>query len=86
MAKFENELDIMAAQRAVTKVKTKLLEVFVANPDLAKLSNTLSDNSAVTCYIFSKSVAFRIGKSSVKSIPGFSTGFKTSFTTHLLFH
>lgn len=80
MAKFENELDIMAAQRAVTKVKTKLLEVFVANPDLAKLSNTLSDNSAVTCYIFSKSVAFRIGKSSVKSIPGFSTGFKTSFT------
>jgi hypothetical protein len=80
MAKFENELDIVAAQRSVTKVKTKLLEVFVANPELAKLSNVLSDNSAVTCYIFSKSVAFRIGKSSVKSIPGFSTGFKTSFT------
>ena len=80
MAKFENELDLAAAKRSVTKVKVKLLELFSSTPDLVKISKALSDSDKVTCYIFSKSVAFRIGKSSVKSIPGFSAGFKTSFT------
>lgn len=82
MAKFENELDIAVAQQSIAKQKINILQAFVDNPDLAKISKQLSDNTNVTCYIFSKSVAFRIGKSSVKSISGYSGGFKTSFGTN----
>lgn len=80
MAKFENELDLVKAKHSVEKYKIQILELFASTPALATLSKTLLDNSNVYCYIFSKSVAFRIGKSSIKSIPGYTAGFKSSFS------
>jgi hypothetical protein len=80
MAKFENELDLAAAKRSVTKSKEALMDMLAEAPELLKISKMLSDNDSVKCYIFSKSVAFRIGSSSIKTIPGWSSGFKTSFS------
>lgn len=79
MAKFENELDLSAAKISVSKHKDKILQIIAVNPDLSKIVKTLTDNSNLNCYIFSKSVAFRVGKSSIKSIPNYPDGFKTSF-------
>lgn len=80
MVKFENELDLREAQKIVLKHKAEVAVRVAANKDLIKALDILVKNKAVTCYIFSKSIAFRIGKSSIKSIPGYSSGFKSSLT------
>lgn len=79
MAKFENELDLAAARRSVLKQQKKIDDMVAGDKNLAKIAQTLVADKKIICYIFAKSVAFRIGKSSVKSIPGYGTGFKTSF-------
>jgi hypothetical protein len=77
MAKFENELDLNEAKKIVLKRKNEVAVAIGQNKALGKAIDTLVKNKAVTCFIFSKSIAFRIGKSSIKSIPGFSSGFKS---------
>ena len=81
MSKFENELDLNSARKSVLKQKDKIDKIFSENKDLIKIAQSILDNPKIFCYIFSKSVAFRIGKSSVKTINGFPSGFKTSFST-----
>lgn len=80
MAKFENELNLDEAKKLVMKRKAEVAVLVSANKDLSKAIDTLVNNKAVTCYIFSKSIAFRIGKSSIKSIPGYSSGFKSGLS------
>lgn len=77
MAKFENELDIAKAKRSVSRFKQEVTRAFT-NPDLAKMLKKVIDNKSITCYIFAKSVAFRIGKSSIKTIEGYPDGLKSS--------
>lgn len=78
MAKFENELDIAKAKRSVSRFKQEITHAFT-DPDIAKILKKIVDNKSITCYIFAKSVAFRIGKSSIKTIEGYSDGLKSSF-------
>lgn len=78
MAKFENELDVNKAASAWAKQKNNINAFVAGNKDLAKAIKSLEASRCI-CYIFSKSVAFRIGKSSIKSIPNYTAGFKTSF-------
>jgi len=80
MAKFENELDPKEARRLALKKKNEVMSLIGANKLLSKNIDTLVANKSIICYIFSKSIAFRIGKSSVKNISGYSSGFKTSLT------
>jgi hypothetical protein len=78
MAKFENELDVVKAASAWAKQKNTINAFAATNKELQKAIKAL-EASKCTCYIFSKSVAFRIGKSSIKSISNYTSGFKTSF-------
>ena len=79
MAKFENDLDLNRAKREVLKVKKTFETRIGKDKSLLKIINTLEKNKRIECFIFSKSIAFRIGRSSVKTISGFTTGFKSSF-------
>ena len=80
MPKFENELDPKEARRLALKKKNEVMSLIGANKLLSKNIDTLVANKSIVCYIFSKSIAFRIGKSSIKNISGYSSGFKTSLT------
>jgi len=79
MAKFENDLDLKRAKREITKVKKAFETRIGKDKSLLKIIDTLEKNNRIGCFIFSKSIAFRIGKSSIKTIAGFTTGFKSSF-------
>lgn len=79
MAKFENELDVVKAAAYYAKQKNNINAYVASNKELAKAIKTL-ETSRCVCYIFAKSVAFRIGKSSIKSIVNYASGFKTSFS------
>ena len=78
-AKFDNTLNINDIYNFAKKYQKEILsnlpkEVLEA---LEHFESRKSANPKV--YIFSKSIAYRIGKSSIKSITGFKTGFKNSF-------
>lgn len=79
MAKFKNELDLAKARKAILKKKDIILSAIGLDKELSKAVETLENKKEINCYIFSKSVAFRIGKSSIKSIKNYSSGFKASF-------
>jgi len=79
MAKFENDLDLSKARSAALKVQKTFNERIAADPSIIKILNSLEKNKSIECFIFSKSIAFRIGRSSVKTIQGFASGFKSSF-------
>ena len=72
MAKFENDLDLNRAKREVSRVKKTFETRIGKDKSLMKIINTLEKNKRIECFIFSKSIAFRIGKSSIKTISGFS--------------
>lgn len=80
MSKFENELNLETARKTVLKKKDLVHAEIGADKALKKAIDSLVNNTDVKCYIFAKSIAFRIGKSSIKSISGYSSGFKASFT------
>jgi hypothetical protein len=80
MSKFENELNLDTARKIVLKKKDLVNAEIGADKALIKAIDKLVDNTDVKCYIFAKSIAFRVGKSSVKSISGYGSGFKASFT------
>ncbi|MFZ9472696.1 MAG: hypothetical protein ACO26H_03260 [Sediminibacterium sp.] len=80
MSKFENELNLESARKIVLKKKNLINAEIGADKDLSTAIDALVSNTSVKCYIFAKSIAFRVGKSSVKSIKGYSSGFKASFT------
>jgi hypothetical protein len=80
MAKFDNELDLKKAKTAYMKKDTKMfLDAVFADNKIAQQTIQKLKTGNATCYIFAKSVAFRVGKGSIKSIPNYATGFKTSF-------
>jgi hypothetical protein len=77
MAKFENNIDIIKVVEFAEKNKTLLHKNISKEVQQAYDKFTAEKNSKV--YIFSKSIAFRIGKSSIKTVDGFKDGFKSSF-------
>ena len=80
MAKFENDLDLKKARSNALRVKKAFDDRLSADPAVLKIISQLEKNKNIQCFIFSKSIAFRIGRSSVKTISGFGSGFKSSFS------
>lgn len=77
MAKLQNELDISAAIKNARANEKNWNKVFInLSPVQKKALQTLVNNTSVKCLIFAQSIAFRIGKSSIKTIPSYNTGFK----------
>lgn len=79
MAKLKNELDIPAVVRKLksTTIKKEYEKIiFKLSNEQLKIIKTLSSNKSIKCCIFTNSIAFRIGKSSIKTIPGYGSGFK----------
>ena len=79
MAKFINDLDITKAVATAKRSKSKIDKLIGSDKSLVSAIGKLTSSKNVICYIFSKSMAFRIGKSSVKTINGFSSGYKSGF-------
>lgn len=79
MAKFENDLDIKRATAEAKRYSKQIMNHIAKNKQLDKAIDILEANKNVVCYVFSKSIAFRVGRSSIKSVTGFSSGFKSSF-------
>ena len=77
MAKFENNIDISRVLIFAENNKENLSKNIPKEVQEALEKFNSEKNSKV--YIFSKSIAFRIGKSSIKTINGFKDGFKSSF-------
>lgn len=85
MAKGKNELDINAVKKKLNTPAAKKFwdKVFNTLPDNKnKILEELITTSNITCHIFEGSVAFRIGKFSIKTISGYSSGFKSSFSSN----
>jgi hypothetical protein len=80
MAKFENDLDLKKARSAALRVKATFFDRLDKDPSVLKILDKLTKNKSIQCFIFSKSIAFRIGRSSVKTIQGFASGFKSNFS------
>lgn len=79
MAKQANELDLSTVKRKILNKTTKQSwdKIFSSlTPSQTKYLNILSSNKSVNCHIFSGSIAFRIGKSSVKSLQDYPMGLK----------
>ena len=80
MAKVSNELDLSAVQRKLKSNYKTWSEIFSRfSKEQHKAIDSLVKNKSVVCCIFAGSVAFRIGKSSIKSVSGYGSGFKGSF-------
>ena len=85
MAKGKNELDISAVKKKLNTPAAKKFwsKVFDTLPsDKNKILQKLISTSNITCHIFEGSVAFRIGKSSIKTISGYPSGFKSGFSSN----
>jgi len=80
MAKFENKFDINSAKKELDKHKAAFTAYLSINKQFSTLLQSLVNNSNIKALIFAKSIAFRIGKSSIKTISGFPSGFKASAT------
>ena len=79
MAKQANELDLSVVKRKLSNLTAKQNWEKIFNsltPTHSKYLQVLSTNKSVNCHIFSGSIAFRIGKSSVKSLQDYPTGLK----------
>lgn len=79
MAKQANELDLSVVKRKISNKTSSQTWDKIFNslsPVQLKYLETLSNNKSVNCHIFSGSIAFRIGKSSVKSLQDYPTGLK----------
>jgi hypothetical protein len=80
MSKFENDLDLVKAKQNAVRAKATLEKRFASDPKIQQILDKITPNKQVMCYIFSKSIAFRMGRGSIKSIAGFPAGLKNSFT------
>jgi hypothetical protein len=86
MAKAANELDLASVRR---KLNTPNVKKFWNNlfsslsDDQKSILDKLISTQNLNCHIFTGSVAFRIGKSSVKTIRGYPNGFKAGFSAQL---
>lgn len=79
MAKQANELDLSLVKRKLSNLTAKQNweKIFGSlNQTHKQYLETLSSNRSVNCHIFSGSIAFRIGKSSIKSLQDYPTGLK----------
>lgn len=86
MAKGKNELDISAVKKKLNTPAAKKFwsKVFDTLPsDKNKILQKLISTNNITCHIFEGSIAFRIGKSSIKTISGYPSGFKSGFSSNL---
>jgi hypothetical protein len=86
MAKSANELDLAKVRR---KLNTPNVKKFWNNlfsslsREQKSILNKLVSTENIICHIFTGSVTFRIGKSSVKTIRGYPSGFKAGFGAQL---
>ena len=80
-AKFDNNLKISDVVEFAKSNKQNIQSLVNGSPQVQSAIDHFKDNQSKNpkVYIFAKTLSYRIGKSSVKSIEGFNSGFKTSF-------
>jgi len=78
-AKFDNTLNIQDIYNFAKKHENDILSNLPKEVEEALNHFESRKTSNPKVYIFSKSIAYRIGKGSIKSISGFKDGFKHSF-------
>jgi len=79
-AKFSNTLDVSSVYNFAKKNKEELEKNVPSEVQEALEHYEINQSRNPKVYIFAKSIAYRIGRSSVKSISGFASGFKASFS------
>ena len=80
MAKVANELDLAQVKLKLTSNKKIWEQILLRfTPEQEKIAKKLLENTSVNCHIFAGSLAFRIGKSSIKTVTGYPSGLKASF-------
>ena len=65
MSKFENDLDLVKAKQNAVRAKATLEKRFASDPKIQQILDKITPNKQVMCYIFSKSIAFRVGHGSI---------------------
>jgi len=86
MAKAANELDLVVVKRKLNNQNIKKFwdKVFSSlSSEQKSILNKLTKTENLNCHVFTGSVAFRVGKSSIKSIKGYPSGFKSDFSAQL---
>lgn len=80
-AKFDNALNIDTVKKFAKDNKGQIEAAALSTPEVLEAIKHFEDSASTKpkVYIFAKTLAYRIGRSSIKSISGFSSGFKTSF-------
>lgn len=80
MAKVANELDLTQVKLKLASNKKIWEQILLRfTPEQEKIAKKLLENTSVNCHIFAGSLAFRIGKSSIKTVGGYASGLKASF-------
>lgn len=78
MSRHSNKLDIRTAARRARIDSRRIAKFHRDNPGAARRCREVHRNPSVLCCIFDKSVAFRIGRRSIKSIKGWPKGYKSA--------
>ena len=80
-AKFDNNLEIADVIKFAKANQQKIESVAAADPQVQSAIQHFKENQSRNpkVYIFAKTLSYRIGRSSVKTIEGFKSGFKASF-------
>lgn len=82
MAKAGNELNLSVVKRKLNTPNVKKTWTKIFNnlsTEQRSILNKLVATENLNCHIFTGSVAFRVGKSSIKNIAGYPSGFKADF-------
>jgi hypothetical protein len=79
--KFSNDLSISDVKKFAKDNQEKINMAAMNDAVVLEAIKHFEDNAAAKpkVYIFAKTVTYRIGRSSIKSISGFKSGFKSSF-------
>ena len=85
--RHENELELGAATQRARKDRKAIERLLGRNPEVRDRIESVITNPSVVCHVFDRSVAFRVGKRSIKSIEGWPLGYKHAMNerAHVLF-
>lgn len=80
-AKFDNNLEIADVIKFAKANQQKIESMAAADPQVVSAIQHFKESQSrdPKVYIFAKTLSYRIGRSSVKTIEGFKSGFKASF-------
>jgi len=77
-SKYQNDVNLKSFKSEVKKHKRLIEQLFLDFDKLNKNTEKLFKDKGVECLIYATTITFRQGRSSVKNIPGYSSGYKIS--------